>query len=115
MTARAVSGPFCERAVRRGDPMPDLRVDLGALEDFGGRLSRIAQRLDASRSTIDSYDSDYGTSQVCDAMHHFESHWRDGRKHVESTAKSLSAMATEAVKTFRKVDGDLANGLRDGG
>jgi hypothetical protein len=95
--------------------MPDLQVDLDALEDFGGRLSRITQCLDVSKSVIDSYDADYGASQVRDAMHHFDDHWHDGRKHVETTAKSLSSMATEAVKAFRKVDGDLAHQMTDNG
>ena len=91
-----------------------LTVDLNALDDFGSRLDTIKQQLDSSRKTIDSYDDAYGSDKVRDAMHHFESHWRDGRKHVEDTAGVLSNMAKEAVKAFRGVDEDMAKKLKDG-
>jgi uncharacterized protein YukE len=94
--------------------MADITVDLDALESFGNRLDAIKHALDSSHHTIDSYENDYGSSKVRDAMHHFEKHWRDGRKHVENTAESLATMAHESVKTFRKADADLAKTLRDG-
>ena len=47
-------------------------------------------------------------------MHHFEKHWRDGRKHVEHTAASLASMVTEAIKAYTKVDEDLAKQLTAG-
>jgi hypothetical protein len=93
--------------------MSDLRIDLDALDDFGGRLSRMAKALDHARSLIESYESDYGHSGVRDAVHDFEDHWRDGRKHVHNTAESLSSMATESVKAVRKLDVDLEKKLRD--
>ncbi|GAA1999160.1 DUF6507 family protein [Catenulispora subtropica] len=88
-----------------------LSVDLDALDAFGSRLDTIKQQLDSSRHTIDSYDGDYGSDKVRDAMHHFESHWRDGRKHVEDTAEALANMAHEAVKAIRKSDKDMADKL----
>lgn len=91
-----------------------LSVDLDALDAFGSRLDTIKQQLDSSHHTIDSYDGDYGSDKVRDAMHHFESHWRDGRKHVEHTAEALANMAHEAVKTIRKSDQDMADSLRNG-
>jgi uncharacterized protein YukE len=90
-----------------------LSVDLDALDDFGGRLDTIKQQLDSSHNTIDSYDDAYGSDKVRDAMHHFEKHWHDGRKHVEDTAGVLSNMAKEAVKTLRDTDQDMANKLKD--
>ena len=94
--------------------MADITVDLDALEGVGTRLDNIKQALDSSHHTIDSYDDAYGSSKVRDAMHHFESHWRDGRKHVEHTAETLASMAHESVTAFRKSDADLAKSLRDG-
>lgn len=93
--------------------MTDLGYDLVALDGFGSQLLRIKQGLDSSQSVIDSYDADYGHGTVRDAMHHFEKHWRDGRKHVEHSAETLSSMVTEAVKAYTKVDEDLAKQLRD--
>lgn len=90
-----------------------LVVDLRALEDFGSRLATIKQQLDTSSKTIGSYEDAYGSHKVRDAMHHFESHWHDGRKHVEDTAGVLSAMAKEAVKTIGGADQDLARKLQD--
>ncbi|HEY5836885.1 DUF6507 family protein [Streptomyces sp.] len=94
--------------------MPDLGYDLLALETFGGQLNTVKQGLEESHSTIDSYDSDYGHASVRDAMHHFEKHWRDGRKHVQNTAESLASMVTEAVKAYTKVDEDLARQITAG-
>lgn len=91
-----------------------LSVDLDALEGFGSRLDTIKQQLDSSHHTIDSYDDAFGSDKVRDAMHHFESHWRDGRKHVEDTAETLANMAHESVKTIRGSDKDLADKLRQG-
>jgi len=91
-----------------------LSVDLYALDAFGTRLDNIKQALDSSHGTIDSFDDAYGSNKVRDAMHHFESHWRDGRKHVENTAGTLASMAHESVTAFRKSDSDLAKALRDG-
>lgn len=90
-----------------------LAVDLDALDDFGTRLDTIKQQLDSSHNTIDSYDDAYGSDKVRDAMHHFEKHWHDGRKHVEDTAGVLSNMAKEAVKSLRAADQDLAKKLKD--
>lgn len=91
--------------------MPDLGYDLSALETFSGQLDAVKKGLEESHSSIDSYDADYGHGGVRDAMHHFESHWRDGRGHVQNTAGSLSSMVTEAVKAYTKVDEDLAKQL----
>ena len=91
-----------------------LAVDLDALDDFGSRLDTIKQQLDSSHKTIDSYEDAYGSDKVRDAMHHFEKHWHDGRKHVEDTAGVLSNMAKEAVKTFRDTDQDMAKKLKEG-
>jgi hypothetical protein len=94
--------------------MADLQVDLDALDDFGSRLDTIKQELDSSNRIIGSYESDYGSDKVRDAMHHFDSHWHDGRKHVEDSAGVLANMAHEAVKTFRQADQDMAKKLTDG-
>lgn len=93
--------------------MSDLSVDLDLLDAFGSKLDGIKQTLDSSKSLIDSYDNDYGSTKIRDAMHHFESHWHDGRKHVEDTASALATMAHESVTAYRKADGDLAKKLRD--
>jgi hypothetical protein len=94
--------------------MPDLGYDLTALETFSGQLNTVKKGLADSHSAIDSYDSDYGHGGVRDAMHHFEKHWRDGRKHVEETAGGLASMVTEAIKAYSKVDEDLARQLTAG-
>ncbi len=90
-----------------------VSVDLDLLDAFGSRLDAIKHSLDSSHHTIDAYQNDYGSGKVRDAMHHFEEHWRDGRKHVEHTADTLAAMAHESVTAFRKADADLAQKLRD--
>jgi len=89
-----------------------LSVDLDALDAFGARLDTIKAALDSSHHTIDSYDDAYGSNKVRDAMHHFEKHWRDGRKHVEDTAETLANMAHESVKTIRQADQKMADELR---
>jgi uncharacterized protein YukE len=90
-----------------------LAVDLDALGGFGSRLDTIKQQLESSHKTIDSYDDAYGSDKVRDAMHHFEKHWHDGRKHVQDAAGVLANMAKETVKTFRDTDQDMAKKLKD--
>ncbi|MFE0099489.1 hypothetical protein [Streptomyces sp. NPDC059009] len=93
--------------------MTDFGMDTDALEEFGGRLARMLYGLEGARNMVDSYDSDYGDHRVKDAMHGFEKHWRDGRKHVKDTGGTLATMAVESVKAFRKLDDDLGKQLRD--
>lgn len=93
--------------------MTDFGMDTDALEDFAGRLTRMLSGLEGARNMVDSYDSDYGDHRVKDAMHGFEKHWRDGRKHVKDTGMTLATMATESVKAVRKLDGDLARQVRE--
>ena len=60
--------------------MSDLSVDADALDAFSGQLESIRTRMDAARDWTHQYDGQMGISDVEDALHHFASGWKDGRK-----------------------------------
>jgi len=93
--------------------MPDLVVDVDALETFGGQLESIRSRMDAARDWTHQYDGQMGAKEVEDALHSFSSGWRDGRKEIDESLKALSEMLTNSAQTFRQTDADLTKPLTD--
>jgi len=92
--------------------MPDLAVDVDALETFGGQLESIRSRMNAARDWTHQYDGQMGASQVEDALHSFASGWKDGRKEIDGSLQALSEMLTNTAQNFRQTDQDLAKPLQ---
>ncbi|WP_194890968.1 hypothetical protein [Catenulispora pinisilvae] len=92
--------------------MPDLAVDVDALETFGGQLDSIRTRMNAARDWTHQYDGQMGASQVEDALHSFSSGWKDGRTEIDGSLQALSEMLTNAAQNFRQADADLAKPLQ---
>lgn len=91
--------------------MPDLAVDVDALENFSGQLESIRTRMDAARDWTHQYDGQMGASQVEDALHSFSSGWKDGRTEIDGSLKALSEMLKNSADNFRQADQDLAKPL----
>lgn len=91
--------------------MPDLVVDVDALETFGGQLESIRNRMNAARDWVHKYDGQMGAAEVEDALHSFSSGWRDGRKEIDGSLKALADMLTNSSQNFRQADADLAKPL----
>lgn len=92
--------------------MPDLAVDVDALETFGGQLESIRTRMNAARDWTHQYDGQMGASQVEDALHSFASGWKDGRKEIDGSLQALSEMLMNTAQNFRQTDQDLAKPLQ---
>lgn len=91
--------------------MPDLKVDVDALDTFSGQLESIRNRMNAARDWTHKYDGQMGASEVEDALHSFSSGWKDGRKEIDGSLKELSDMLKNTADNFRQTDSDLAKPL----
>ena len=92
--------------------MPDLAVDVDALDTFGGQLESIRNRMNAARDWTHQYDGQMGAAEVEDALHSFSSGWKDGRTEIDGSLKALSDMLKNAADNFRQLDTDLAKPLQ---
>jgi hypothetical protein len=90
-----------------------LVVDLDGLSALGGALGDICGQLDSAKAVLHGFDTAVGSSQVSDALHDFEGHWHDGRKHLTDNAKALGQMASDSVGAYRQADDRLAEGIRE--
>jgi hypothetical protein len=52
-----------------------------------------------------------GSGEVVGALEHFQSHWHDGRKHIDTNADTMISMLSSAVSAYRKTDVELAAGV----
>jgi hypothetical protein len=90
-----------------------LVVDLDGLSALGGQLQDICSQLDSARAVLRGVDAAVGAGSVIGALHHFEDHWEDGRKHLRNNATALGQMATDSVGAYRDADERLAQAIRD--
>jgi hypothetical protein len=91
--------------------VPDLVVDVDGLDALVATIDRIRAGLDGTRSLVAETGPAMGSGEVASAMDHFQSHWNDGRKHIDKNAETMSSMLASAVTAYRKTDGDLAADL----
>lgn len=92
--------------------MPDLAVDVDALDTFGGQLESIRTRMNAARDWTHQYDGQMGAAEVENALHSFASGWKDGRSEIDGSLKALSDMLKNSADNFRQMDTDLAKPLQ---
>lgn len=91
--------------------MADLVVDVDGLENLIGTVQRIKAGLDGTKELVEDTSAAMGSGEVCGALEHFQSHWHDGRKHIDTNADTMISMLSSAVSAYRKTDGDLAKGV----
>ncbi|MFD0630278.1 hypothetical protein [Catenulispora yoronensis] len=94
--------------------MPDLVVDVDALDTFGTQLESIRTRMNAARDWTHQYDGQMGAKEVEDALHDFSNGWRDGRKEIDGSLQALSQMLTNSAENFRQADQNLAQPFQQG-
>lgn len=87
--------------------MPDLVVDLEGLDALVSELTTVKRGLANTPDQVDSSRPTIGSGEVCDAMDHFQSHWKDGRKHIGDNVDTMVSMLQESTKAYRKADEDL--------
>jgi hypothetical protein len=89
----------------------DLVVDVDGLDGLVGTVKRIQAGLDSTKGLVQDTAGAMGQGEVASAMDHFQSHWNDGRKHIDKNADTMVSMLSSAVTAYRKTDGDLAAGV----
>lgn len=92
--------------------MADLTVDVDGLESLTSTIRDIQARLNDTKDLIDDTRGAIGSGTVCDALDHFQSHWKDGRKHINKNADTMASMLSDSVSAYRKTDEDLNNSLQ---
>jgi hypothetical protein len=90
-----------------------LVVDLEGLTALGAVLGDICGQLDSAKAVLHGADAAIGSGQLAGALHDFEDHWQDGRKHLTGNARALGQMATQSVEAYRQADDRLAEAIRD--
>jgi hypothetical protein len=70
--------------------------------------------MDAAKAWTHEYDGQMGAAEVEDALHDFASGWRDGRKEIDDSVKSLADMLHNSAQAFRSTDSGLAQELQQG-
>ena len=92
--------------------MPDLSVDLAGLSDLSRTLSSIRSALDATRSLVDGYADDLGSSDVVGALDHFESNWDDGRGQINKNMEAMGEVIDDSVAAYQQTDEELTSSLQ---
>lgn len=88
-----------------------LSVDLDALHEFADNLDSVRKRMNATRNLFDSYDDAIGSRDVSNALDHFNSNWKDGRKKIGGNAAKLVDAANGVAQTLTETDQQLAQQL----
>ncbi|KLL10825.1 MULTISPECIES: hypothetical protein [Protofrankia] len=88
-----------------------LSVDLPGLDLLASNLMSIRSAMNATRSMLESYRGQMGSTEIEDALGDFEHGWRDGRRKIDDNANKLATMASQSAETLRQVDSDLSAGL----
>jgi hypothetical protein len=91
--------------------MADLVVDVDGLEGLVGTVKRIKDGLDGTSGLVHDTAGAMGSGDVAGALDHFQSHWHDGRKHIDKNADTMISMLSSAVSSYRKTDDTLAADL----
>lgn len=91
--------------------MSDLEVDVDGLESLVTTVDAVRKGLENTPKLVSNHRDEVGSSDVSNALDHFQSHWHDGRRHIADNAKTMTGMLSEAVKQFRKVDASLAHSV----
>lgn len=52
-----------------------------------------------------------GSGAVSGAMDHFQSHWHDGRKHINDSANTMTSMLSDSAAAYRRTDSELSTSL----
>lgn len=97
-----------------GKGKSDLALPLSDLEDYGGRLRSVKDRMNRTKKTFESYKDDIGDGGVYDALEDFESNWEDGREDITQQLDALADMSDAVVREFKKLDDKLAKDVSEG-
>lgn len=92
--------------------MADLVVDIDGLESLMATVRRIQKGLNETKTVVERNAWAIGSGEVVAAMDHFQSHWKDGRKHINENADTMSSMLTDSVAAYRKTDEELATSVQ---
>jgi methyl-accepting chemotaxis protein len=85
----------------------ELYCDLDAMDELARQLDSIHAALDDVGDRVDAYDARLGSRRIEEAVDHFVSGWRDGRKEIRGMVEASAATVRKAAETYRVVEGKL--------
>jgi hypothetical protein len=91
--------------------MADLVVDLDSLQGLVRAIRGIQGGLADTKDVVLGASDAAGDSAVSGAMGHFQSHWKDGRKHIDSNAETMTSMLDSTVQAFEATENQLAGSI----
>lgn len=96
--------------------MPDAAVGSfavtpSALLDLASGVSIIREQLDATRDLVDDVSPALGSPLVAEALEHFVSGWRDGRRQIAAEVAALSDMLAQAAHVYSETDSSVASAI----
>ncbi len=91
--------------------MPDLAVDLAALDSLIRNLEAIRGQLHDGRNALDAHRGQLGSGDLEHALDSFHGHWKDGRKQIDANATAVCKAGADIAANLRHVDGELARQL----
>jgi hypothetical protein len=85
-----------------------IQVTPRELAELAIAVGRILDQLQGTADLLHDYAPAMGSPVVTDALAHFVSGWRDGRKQICAEVDALSQMLAQAAAAYARTDGDLA-------
>jgi hypothetical protein len=71
----------------------------------------IRAHLEATPELVSDLSSALGSPDVADALRHFASGWRDGRKQISTEVGALSDMLSQAAEAYYSTDSSIASAI----
>jgi len=92
-------------------------VDLGALEDTGAHLARIAADFAATDERVSDVTASMGstneTHRLRDAVEDFAGNWKTRREELRGSVESLADMAASVANNLAEADTNLSTSLTE--
>ena len=88
--------------------MADLVVDVDGLEALVATVKGVQAEMNRTPDLVDAVGEAMGSGDVSGALDHFQSHWHDGRKHLNNSADTMTSMLGESAQAYRRTDDQLA-------
>ncbi|GAB3411435.1 hypothetical protein GCM10027515_32990 [Schumannella luteola] len=93
--------------------MPDLKMDLGLLEQLRNDLDAVIAEFEGADDFSDDVAEATGHDDLGGHVRDFAHKWNDKRKKMTENIKALREQLSAITDGFTKVDKELAKALRD--
>ena len=89
--------------------MPDLQVDISALNGLAGQMRGTSNRLHGFDGGVDH--GALGDGQVGAAAAEFDSHWGEVTEKIDTNIDSLAGMLSDSAASYQETDQKIGASL----